>query len=140
MVESRKFGIWTFEHFIGDIEWCGVKTTWPNSTMVLTIRLRRDALDFFFFNEDWDLRLHQRTDDTVFVFGSRNFYAETETLDSNQTIFGLFQDRIPDFVTRFKRALDMRIEFPTDQSIGVGLKGSSRAMDEAINCWDRNLN
>lgn len=139
-VESSKFGIWTYEHFVGDIEWCGVATTWPDDTMVLTIRLRRSGLDFFFFNDEWNLTSGRRMGDTVFVFGSRRFHADTETLDSDQAIFGTFQDRISNFVTQFKRARNMRIHFPTDQSIDVSLKGSSRAMDAALQCWERYLN
>ncbi|MFQ5564763.1 MAG: hypothetical protein ACE5EU_00150 [Paracoccaceae bacterium] len=138
-VDSKKFGAWTYEHFIGDIEWCGVSTNWPDQAMVLTIRLRRDALDFFFFNEDWNLTRGRRMGDTVFIFGSRRFGAATETLDSNKAIFGTFSDRISDFVTRFMRARTMRIDFPTDQTIEVSLKGSSRAMNTALLCWERHL-
>ena len=140
VVDSRKFGVWEFQHFRGDIEWCGVKTNWPNDEMVLTIRLRRKALDYFFYNRDWDLKARRQMGDTIFVFGNREFYADTETLDSNRALFGTFRDGISSFVNRFKRARKMRLEFPTDQSIGVNLKGSSRAIDAAIRCWDRNLN
>jgi len=140
VVESKKYGVWTYQHFIGDIEWCGVKTNWPDSNMVLTIRLRRKRLDFFFFNEKWNLKRRQKTRDTVFEVGRHTFYAETETLDSNKAIFGTFRDQISTFVKRFKRARKMRIRFPTKQNIGVNLKGSSRAMDAAIRCWDRRLN
>ena len=125
VVESRKFGLWEFQHFRGDIEWCGVKTNWPNNEMVLTIRLRRKALDYFFYNKDWDLTPRRRMGDTIFVFGNREFYADTETLDSNRALFGTFREDIGSFVNRFKRARRMKLEFPTNQSIGVNLKGSS---------------
>ncbi len=140
VVESKKYGVWTFQHFIGDIEWCGVKTNWPDSDMVLTIRLRRKRLDFIFFNSKWNLKRRKKFRDTVFEFGRYSFYAETETLKSNKAIFGTFRDQISKFVNRFKRARNMRIRLPTKQSIGVNLKGSSRAMNAAIRCWDRRLN
>jgi hypothetical protein len=78
--------------------------------------------------------------DTIFVFGNREFYADTETLDSNRALFGTFREGIGSFVNRFKRARRMKLEFPTRQSIGVNLNGSSRAIDAAIRCWDRRLN
>ena len=123
VVESRQFGVWEFQHFRGDIEWCGVKTNWPNNDMVLTIRLRRKALDYFFYNKDWDLTPRRRMGDTIFVFGNSEFFADTETLDSNRALFGTFREDIGRFVNRFKRARRMRLEFPTRQSIGVNLKG-----------------
>lgn len=140
VVETRTFGLWEYQHFIGDIEWCGVKTNWPNDSMVLTIRLRRDALDFFFYNQDWNLTTHRRMGDTIFVFGRSEFYADTETLDSNRAVFGTFRTRIGDFVARFKGARNMKLEFPTNQSLNVNLRGSSRAMDAAVSCWNRRLN
>ena len=68
VVESRTFGLWEYQHFVGDIEWCGVKTNWPNDKMVLTIRLRYDTLDYFFYNQDWNLTTNRRMGDTIFVF------------------------------------------------------------------------
>ncbi|MHA1537818.1 MAG: hypothetical protein ACTSUD_09695, partial [Alphaproteobacteria bacterium] len=138
-VESSKFGVWTYTHFIGDIEWCGVSTDWPNDTMVLTIRLRRNTLDFYFFNADWSLMRGQSMGDTVFVFDNHRFYASSDTLDSDKAVFGTFQARISKFVAQFKRARNMRLELPTDQSIDVNLKGSSKAMDAALQCWERYL-
>ena len=140
VVESRTFGLWEYQHFVGDIEWCGVKTNWPNDKMVLTIRLRYDALDYFFFNQDWNLQTNRQMGDTIFVFGNREFYADTETLNSNRALFGTFRTRVSDFVRRFKGARRMKLEFPTNQSIGVNLKGSSRAIEAAIRCWNRYLN
>lgn len=141
VVEKRQFGLWEYQHFIGDrLEWCGVKTNWPDNKMVLTVRMQRNRLDYFFYNRDWNLRKRRKMGDTVFVFGGREYYARTETLDSNRALFGTFDTRISDFVRRFKAARRMRIEFPTNQSIGVNLKGSSRAINAAIRCWDRNLN
>ena len=141
VVQKRQFGLWEFQHFVGDrLEWCGVKTNWPDDNMVLTIRLLSNRLDYFFYNRDWNLRRQRKMGDTIFVFGRSEFYARTETLDSNRALFGTFDTRLSNFVRRFKGARKMRIEFPTDQSIGVNLRGSSRAMDAAVRCWNRNLN
>lgn len=141
VVDSRQFGLWEYQHFVGDrLEWCGVKTNWPDNKMVLTIRLLPERLDYFFYNRKWDLRRQRKMGDTIFVFGRNEFYARTETLDSNKALFGTFNTRISNFVRRFKAARKMRIEFPTDQSIGVNLRGSRRAMDAAVRCWNRNLN
>ncbi len=139
--EKRTYGLWEFQYFRGDIEWCGVKTNWPNNNMVLTIRLRENTMDYFFYNKDWSLSRNRRMGDTTFIFGRREFFAETETLDSNKALFGTFRGtRITNFVRRFKAAKRMKIEFPTDQSIGVNLKGSSRAINAAIRCWERRIN
>ena len=138
--ESRKYGLWEYQYFRGDIEWCGVKTNWPNNKMVLTIRLRPNTLDYFFYNRDWNLTRNRRMGDTVFIFGRRDFYADTETLNSNQALFGTFRTQIGPFLRRFKSANRLKLEFPTDQSIGVNLKGSRKAMEAAERCWNRRFN
>lgn len=142
VVENRKYGLWEYQHFVGNrLEWCGVKTNWPNNKMVLTIRLLENRLDYFFYNRDWNLRKRRKMGATVFRFGNRgSFSARTETLDSNNALFGTFDARISRFVKSFKAARRMKISFPTNQSIGVNLKGSSAAINAAIRCWNRNLN
>ncbi len=140
MVEQRKYGLWTYQRFQGRIEWCGVSTTWPNKSMVLTFRLQRNHYDFFFFNSGWNLRKNRRMRDTVLQIGSARFYARTSTLNSGKAIFGTFRGSVPAFFVRFMAARSMRIYFPTNQSISVNLRGSSNAMRAAARCWRTYLN
>lgn len=139
VVQSAKYGVWEYQHFVGEIEWCGIGTNWPNSDMVLMIRFRPTAIDYFFFNRDWNLGTNRAWGRTIFEVGGRAFAARTDTLGSRQALFGTFTGQVVDLLRRLKAARDMRIDFPTDQSVRVDLRGSGRAVDAAVRCWKRHL-
>jgi hypothetical protein len=138
---------WNFEYLVarkaGQISTCNAAVQYTNARF--TTRIYGDELDFLFRRDDFTLPFDKALGFVSFVFRDIDFVmiaftfsrSDNDRLNTTNTFYMV--PKKSDYVGLFdalRQNSRFTIEFPNGDSYPVTLRGSSRALNAASNCWE----
>ncbi|MEM9047883.1 MAG: hypothetical protein AAGC92_04110 [Pseudomonadota bacterium] len=143
VVESRQFGNWLYEYNVSrSITSCVASRYYANAQF--SVRFYGDRMDVVFFRQDFRFRWNARLGTSIIRVRGNTYRLASGTAARGSTplasalYMSVPGDRYRGFFTDLKRARTLQVTLWNNDSYAVDLTGSSRALDAALRCWERN--
>lgn len=144
VIERREYGNWTYEYFVSNnVTSCIASRYYSNAQF--SVRFYGNTMDVIFWRNDFAWPWERNLGTAVIRVSGRTYRlrAGTGSRDGSRdrstgTLYlAVREGDYRDFFYAVKRARNLQIDLWNDMSYPVDLTGSSRALDAALNCWER---
>ncbi|RMF41686.1 MAG: hypothetical protein D6754_00430 [Alphaproteobacteria bacterium] len=141
-LESRKYGTWLYE-YVAFSGWRACQASRNYSNATFRIRFVNNRMDVIFRRNDFRYRWNARVGTSRIRVGGRTYRLATVTprrsgsrYARSRTLIMTVRDRdYRSFFNAVKRARNLRVTVPGGRTFPVDLRGSARALNRALRCW-----